>query len=421
MKIKKIMRVIVMIVVSFYVTLPSFAGESVSLAWNPSPDSSVTGYRVYSGIKTGTYTNAVDVGNKTNATIVGLQEGVTYYFAATAYDAAGLESEFSNEVAYTPPPTPLVLDSTYTASAGCTLDRTSGLISGNVPTLPAEAKSVYWAKGGLNVTAGQILTLSGNMYYNGDGVISVYLADKATGVWLSPERVINLNSSYGYCQTYLIVRGSSTNATLYVTFGLLPGLYEFQRTDIALTTPAVKPVTSLYLKQLLSSQVVGNLYSAEWLWSPATGSQGYVVRTALTRDDIEREIGVLLSEKLLTAGQTTYRCDINATLYSGIYVAVSSIAGGQESVPWITWYLPGDVFNTADEYIPPLCFQGSVDTNDVNYSYTGYKSSRRTPIPTSGWPAGREERTDIDQNAYAGRVSDYSFIRSQYLNGRRMQ
>jgi hypothetical protein len=42
----------------------------------------------------------VDVGNKTEVAVSNLQEGNTYYFAATAYDTAGNESTYSNEVSY---------------------------------------------------------------------------------------------------------------------------------------------------------------------------------------------------------------------------------------------------------------------------------------------------------------------------------
>ena len=72
-------------------------GGSATLEWTPSDDDSVVGYRIHWGIKSGTYTNSASVGNVTNATIRGLLEGTTYYFAATAHDADGVSSVFSNE------------------------------------------------------------------------------------------------------------------------------------------------------------------------------------------------------------------------------------------------------------------------------------------------------------------------------------
>ncbi len=78
-------------------------GNFVTLAWDRSPDSSVTGYRIYYGAASGNYTNSVAVGNATTNAVQGLMSGVTYFFAVTAYDASGLESSFSNETSYTAP------------------------------------------------------------------------------------------------------------------------------------------------------------------------------------------------------------------------------------------------------------------------------------------------------------------------------
>jgi len=87
---------------------PGFAVQSVSLAWDPSsPETGVAGYNVYYGVASRVYTNIVTAGNATNATVSGLVEGQTYYFAATAYDSIGTESDFSNEVSYSVPGTPV--------------------------------------------------------------------------------------------------------------------------------------------------------------------------------------------------------------------------------------------------------------------------------------------------------------------------
>ncbi|HEX5220021.1 MAG TPA: fibronectin type III domain-containing protein [Verrucomicrobiae bacterium] len=72
------------------------------LQWDPSPSPEVAGYRIYYGVASGTYTNAVSVGTVTTATISGLVTGTRYYFAATAFDGVGNESEFSNEASFTP-------------------------------------------------------------------------------------------------------------------------------------------------------------------------------------------------------------------------------------------------------------------------------------------------------------------------------
>ena len=81
----------------------SSAAQTVSLTWSPSPDQNVAGYNVYYGVASRVYTNKMDVGSVTNATVTGLIEGVTYYFAATAYNILGVESDYSEEVFYTVP------------------------------------------------------------------------------------------------------------------------------------------------------------------------------------------------------------------------------------------------------------------------------------------------------------------------------
>src|SRR5262245_38938068 len=83
----------------------SVRGATLTLAWNASTGSSVAGYNLYYGGVSQNYTNMVNAGNSTNATVTGLNTGITYYFAVTAYDVAGLESPFSSEVSYTIPAT----------------------------------------------------------------------------------------------------------------------------------------------------------------------------------------------------------------------------------------------------------------------------------------------------------------------------
>jgi len=87
------------------VPLAVWGDQTVTLAWDRSPSADATGYNIYYGAHTGAYTNRVNVGNVSTVSVSGLKEGVTYYFAATAYNSSGLESDFSNEVSYTVPTT----------------------------------------------------------------------------------------------------------------------------------------------------------------------------------------------------------------------------------------------------------------------------------------------------------------------------
>jgi hypothetical protein len=76
---------------------------SVDLQWDPNVEPELAGYRVYWGTSSANYSSHMDVGNKTTCTLSGLQEGQTYYLAATAYDTSNKEIGFSNQITYTVP------------------------------------------------------------------------------------------------------------------------------------------------------------------------------------------------------------------------------------------------------------------------------------------------------------------------------
>jgi len=78
---------------------PSAAhAAEVNLAWDPNMEPDVAGYKVYYGLGSRNYDHVMDVGNSTSCVVPGLEQGRTYYFAATAVNTADIESDFSNEV-----------------------------------------------------------------------------------------------------------------------------------------------------------------------------------------------------------------------------------------------------------------------------------------------------------------------------------
>lgn len=76
----------------------AIADQSVTLAWDANFEPDVSSYVIYYGPSSRTYTSSTNVGNVTTATVYGLEEGRTHYFAITAKNTSGLESNFSNEV-----------------------------------------------------------------------------------------------------------------------------------------------------------------------------------------------------------------------------------------------------------------------------------------------------------------------------------
>ena len=87
-----------------------FAG-SVTVSWNPNSETDLAGYKIYYGTQSRNYDKTIDVGNTTSYRITNLSDGLTYYFAVTAYDTANNESDFSEEVFITlaPPEQPPVV------------------------------------------------------------------------------------------------------------------------------------------------------------------------------------------------------------------------------------------------------------------------------------------------------------------------
>jgi hypothetical protein len=86
---------------------PTNATGSVSLAWNVpttyvdgTPAAGMVGFKVYYGTASRTYTHIIDVKTEPSCTVNSLAPG-TYYFAITAYDSSGIESDYSNELSKT--------------------------------------------------------------------------------------------------------------------------------------------------------------------------------------------------------------------------------------------------------------------------------------------------------------------------------
>ncbi len=109
----KIFKTILVLTWSFAVCLlsaHSSLAADATFSWSPNnPDPS--GYKIYYGIESRNYNTVVDVtfpaavDGEIIKTVTELEEGQTYYFAATAYSETE-ESDYTDEVVYTVPVTP---------------------------------------------------------------------------------------------------------------------------------------------------------------------------------------------------------------------------------------------------------------------------------------------------------------------------
>jgi hypothetical protein len=87
---------------------PSPTLSSVKVAWNANtltgdPNIDTVGYKLHIGVASGNYTQVIDIGSATTATVSNLISGSSYYFVVGAYNTAGVESPNSNEVSYSVP------------------------------------------------------------------------------------------------------------------------------------------------------------------------------------------------------------------------------------------------------------------------------------------------------------------------------
>jgi hypothetical protein len=76
-----------------------------TLVWNPSPSPNLTAYRLYTSVNNAAWVSN-NVGLVSTVTLSNLQAGVSYAFAVSALNTAGLESDLSNVVEAPPAEVP---------------------------------------------------------------------------------------------------------------------------------------------------------------------------------------------------------------------------------------------------------------------------------------------------------------------------
>ncbi|OQX96346.1 hypothetical protein B6I21_01255, partial [candidate division KSB1 bacterium 4572_119] len=91
---------IFIVVLLLLVVNSNLFGDDLKVLWNANTETDLSGYKIRYGTSPGSYSQIVDVGDTTNHTITGLATGFEYFFVITAYDTAGNESNFSDEVSF---------------------------------------------------------------------------------------------------------------------------------------------------------------------------------------------------------------------------------------------------------------------------------------------------------------------------------
>lgn len=98
------MMILVFLLIAPFISLQQNPSGAVIVTWNSNKESDLAGYRVYASLTSGDYNDPIrfrDVGLDTFKLFTQLPSffpNKTVYFVVTAYDSAGNESAFSNEV-----------------------------------------------------------------------------------------------------------------------------------------------------------------------------------------------------------------------------------------------------------------------------------------------------------------------------------
>jgi hypothetical protein len=149
----------------------------IQLQWDSNVELDLAGYRVYSGTQTRAYGTPTDVGKVNSYALTALAAG-EYFVAVTAYNAAGIESGYSNEVSVTVAPQATItqlgvsyLTATTAAISWVTSIECSGEVAWGTAANTLDKKST----GNNLATTDHMVLLSGlpartHLYYRASGV-----------------------------------------------------------------------------------------------------------------------------------------------------------------------------------------------------------------------------------------------------------
>ncbi|MBI4768085.1 MAG: FG-GAP repeat protein [Deltaproteobacteria bacterium] len=211
----------------------------ITLTWDPNSEPDLAGYEIYYGTSSGNYQWNIDVGNVSSYTLTGLNTGITYYAAATAYNTTGMESGYSNEVifyigscSYTISPSsasfPISGGSgsvTVTTQAGCNWSTSS-----SIPWLTVTSGSgmgsgtmTYTVSPNTGATRTAVLTIAGNVFTVTEAGLSIYTITASAGVGgsISPAGLVSLLTGAG--QTFTITPNTGYQIANVTVDGVFQG------------------------------------------------------------------------------------------------------------------------------------------------------------------------------------------------------
>jgi fibronectin type 3 domain-containing protein len=166
--------------------------------WDANPEPDIAGYKLYWGQTSRQYEQSVDVGRATTGTASPLNAGTTYYFAVTAHNTAGLESDPSNEVTVTvpsanqPPAVNAGADQTISLPASATLN--GAATDDALPNPPAKLTTTWsQVSGPGTVTFGNASALSTSASFSTAGTYVLKLTANDGSLSTSSQMTVTVN------------------------------------------------------------------------------------------------------------------------------------------------------------------------------------------------------------------------------------
>jgi hypothetical protein len=257
-----ISSVLSLLVLFSFLTGPVHAAQ-VTLAWDRNTEPDVAGYRIYYGLASDQYSNRIDVGNQTNYTVASLADGKTYYFAATAYDRYGDESDFSDEVVIQAP-----VPCSFSASpASQSFTADGGPSTINVTTQTgchwAAVSNASW----LVITSNSSITGSGTANYS---ALSNSTGSTRTGTLTAAGQSIAITQSGISTYTLTASAGSNGSITPQGNLTVTPGASKiftiranwfYQISDVTVDGVSQGPITSYTFNNVTSNHSISATFT----------------------------------------------------------------------------------------------------------------------------------------------------------------